>query len=333
MKLPYKYGSSVPFHPTPTCRKADSRAPQHVNAPRFEAISTRPASSSRPSSRPPRSTPAAPTPLRSMPTCATRIVRGDLPPGAALSEAAIAEAVGTSRTPVREALQQLLREELVEVYPQVGTRVAPLRVALIQEGCFVRRSLECANLLDLVGTITAAQRRELRSVLLQHQRGAWPRRHARPCSAWTKPCTGACSSSPADRGCGRLSRGPSSTSTGCGGSCSIAIPRHAERILSEHRGLYERLIAERPARHECGDAAAHRGGRRAPDRAARLPPRELVRGLTRTRARVAACAGEQPTTERRKKVCENRSCGILIALLCGLVLLGPTIVFAQKITV
>jgi hypothetical protein len=60
------------------------------------------------------------------------IVRGHLPPGAPLSEAAIAAAVGTSRTPVREALQHLVQEQLVQVYPQVGTRVAPLRVALIR---------------------------------------------------------------------------------------------------------------------------------------------------------------------------------------------------------
>lgn len=73
------------------------------------------------------------------------IVHGHLPPGATLSETAIAAAVGTSRTPVREALQHLVQDQLVQVYPQVGTRVAPLRVALIREGCFVRRTLECAR--------------------------------------------------------------------------------------------------------------------------------------------------------------------------------------------
>jgi DNA-binding GntR family transcriptional regulator len=87
-----------------------------------------------------------------------------------LSEAAIASAVGTSRTPVREALQHLAQEQLVQVYPQVGTRVAPLRVALIREGCFVRRTLECANLLDVVKTLTDARRREMRSLLASQQR-------------------------------------------------------------------------------------------------------------------------------------------------------------------
>ena len=100
-----------------------------------------------------------------------RIVRGHLPPGAALSEAAIAAAVGASRTPVREALQLLAQEQLVQVYPQVGTRVTPLRAELIREGCFVRRTLECANLLDVADAMTDARRLEIRT-LLTRQRNA-----------------------------------------------------------------------------------------------------------------------------------------------------------------
>ena len=97
------------------------------------------------------------------------IVRGLLPPGTPLSEAAVASATGISRTPVREALRYLVQEQLVEVYPQVGTRVAPLREALIREGCFVRRSLECANLMDVVDTITDDQCREISDLLLKMQ--------------------------------------------------------------------------------------------------------------------------------------------------------------------
>ncbi|MFD0923849.1 GntR family transcriptional regulator [Saccharopolyspora rosea] len=51
------------------------------------------------------------------------IVRGEHPPGTSLSEGALAEAYGTSRTPIREALQQLQSEGLVEVVPRVGTFV------------------------------------------------------------------------------------------------------------------------------------------------------------------------------------------------------------------
>ncbi|MET8982772.1 GntR family transcriptional regulator [Streptomyces sp. NPDC004539] len=52
-----------------------------------------------------------------------RIIRGDIGPGAPLSEIALAEEFGVSRTPVREALKQLQTEGLVEIRPRVGTFV------------------------------------------------------------------------------------------------------------------------------------------------------------------------------------------------------------------
>ncbi|MFE7275824.1 GntR family transcriptional regulator [Streptomyces sp. NPDC057623] len=52
-----------------------------------------------------------------------RIIKGDIEPGAPLSELALAEEFGVSRTPVREALKQLQTEGLVEIRPRVGTFV------------------------------------------------------------------------------------------------------------------------------------------------------------------------------------------------------------------
>ncbi len=54
------------------------------------------------------------------------IVTGELPPGARLRDQELAERLGTSRTPVREALRRLADEGLVEVVPQAATRVAPV---------------------------------------------------------------------------------------------------------------------------------------------------------------------------------------------------------------
>jgi DNA-binding GntR family transcriptional regulator len=56
------------------------------------------------------------------------IIDGVLEPGASISEVALAESFGVSRTPVREALKQLQIEGLVTVRPRVGTFVsAPSR--------------------------------------------------------------------------------------------------------------------------------------------------------------------------------------------------------------
>jgi DNA-binding GntR family transcriptional regulator len=97
------------------------------------------------------------------------IVRGKLLPKTALSEAAISSLIEVSRTPVREALAQLADEQLVLIYRQVGTIVAPVRLSLLEEGRFVRSTLECANHVQLAQNITADQMTEFGHIL-QRQR-------------------------------------------------------------------------------------------------------------------------------------------------------------------
>src|SRR5690606_10140162 len=55
-----------------------------------------------------------------------QIVRLELTPGVALTEATLIERCGLGRTPVREAIQRLSWEGLVEVRPRVGILIAPL---------------------------------------------------------------------------------------------------------------------------------------------------------------------------------------------------------------
>lgn len=63
----------------------------------------------------------------------TRIINGEVAAGAALSELALADEFGVSRTPVREALKQLQTEGLVEIRPRVGTFVtSPSRREIIE---------------------------------------------------------------------------------------------------------------------------------------------------------------------------------------------------------
>lgn len=54
------------------------------------------------------------------------IVTGDLEPGNQIRDVDLAESLGVSRTPVREALQRLVDEGLVETTPGAATRVAPI---------------------------------------------------------------------------------------------------------------------------------------------------------------------------------------------------------------
>src|SRR5262245_17359125 len=55
------------------------------------------------------------------------IVTGELPPGHRLRDQELAEQLGVSRTPVREALRRLEDEGLVETERNAYTRVAPVR--------------------------------------------------------------------------------------------------------------------------------------------------------------------------------------------------------------
>ena len=71
-----------------------------------------------------------------------RILHGELLAGSRLGEAELAERLGVSRTPVREALSRLAAEGLVEIVPNRGARVATWTVAEL-EGVFdLRASLE-----------------------------------------------------------------------------------------------------------------------------------------------------------------------------------------------
>ena len=71
-----------------------------------------------------------------------RIVKGDLAPGARISESEIAASYKVSRQPVREAFIKLAEESLVEVRPQRGTYVRRISVPAVMTARFVREAVE-----------------------------------------------------------------------------------------------------------------------------------------------------------------------------------------------
>ena len=74
----------------------------------------------------------------------TRIMSADLPPGASLNELEIAAALGTSRTPVREAIRKLEQEGLAMRYPNRGAIVTKLSMTDVLEIWQLREILEPA---------------------------------------------------------------------------------------------------------------------------------------------------------------------------------------------
>ena len=72
-----------------------------------------------------------------------RILRGDYPDGEPLRQDALAEELGVSRIPVREALRQLEAEGLVTFHPHRGAVVASLSLDEIEELFELRADIEC----------------------------------------------------------------------------------------------------------------------------------------------------------------------------------------------
>ena len=70
------------------------------------------------------------------------ILKGDLEPGERLMEIALANRLGVSRTPIREAIRKLELEGLVVMIPRRGAQVASITKKDLQDVLEVRSSLE-----------------------------------------------------------------------------------------------------------------------------------------------------------------------------------------------
>ena len=69
-------------------------------------------------------------------------MRLELPPGGAVSEAMLSDRLGIGRTPIREALQRLARERLVQILPRRGVLVSDINVKGQLRLLEVRREVE-----------------------------------------------------------------------------------------------------------------------------------------------------------------------------------------------
>jgi len=71
-----------------------------------------------------------------------QLLSGEIPPHQHLVETKIAKEIGTSRTPVREALHNLELEGLIESIPRVGYVVKSVKEAEVEEICEIRKAIE-----------------------------------------------------------------------------------------------------------------------------------------------------------------------------------------------
>ncbi len=71
-----------------------------------------------------------------------QILKGELKPGERLMEISLANRLGVSRTPIREAIRKLEHEGLVEMLPRRGAHVAGITRQELRDVLEVRKTLE-----------------------------------------------------------------------------------------------------------------------------------------------------------------------------------------------
>jgi DNA-binding GntR family transcriptional regulator len=87
-----------------------------------------------------------------------KIVKLELRPGQALSEAGLSALLGIGRTPVREALQRLAREHLVLILPQRGILVSMIDIKLQLRLLETRREIERLIMVSAARRCTPTER-------------------------------------------------------------------------------------------------------------------------------------------------------------------------------
>lgn len=105
------------------------------------------------------------------------IITGQLRPGFRMPQAELAESLGVSRMPIREALNKLEAEGLVVIHPYRGAEVAELSAEELSEIYEIRIALETLALSLGVPQLDASSLEKLRNVLQKMD-------HEEDSSAW-----------------------------------------------------------------------------------------------------------------------------------------------------
>ena len=98
------------------------------------------------------------------------ILKGRYAPGSRLPEQALAESLGVSRGPLREAIRTLEGRRLLERIPNAGVRVVELSIDDVDQILTLRESLEGMASRLAAENMTLAEVRQLRHVTLGLQR-------------------------------------------------------------------------------------------------------------------------------------------------------------------
>lgn len=108
----------------------------------------------------------------------TLVIIGQLRPRQPVNEVEIAEQLGVSRTPVREAVKRLSDEGLINIYAQTGTFVADISRRALEEAYIIRNALELESVRRAAAKMTKAHAEALSDIIRAHQAAISRKRYA-----------------------------------------------------------------------------------------------------------------------------------------------------------
>ena len=122
----------------------------------------------------------------------SKILTGELQPGAKLAEQRLAEEFGSSRAPIREALRQLEQEGMVEYSRNVGCSVRRVKPEDAYEIYLLRANLEMTALRYFDCKFPEEDLRTLRGILeeMRNVRGIFRRSWRTTTASMRSSCSG-----------------------------------------------------------------------------------------------------------------------------------------------
>ena len=125
-------------------------------------------------------------------TLRDEIVRLVRLPGTALRERDVAAERGVSRTPVREAVLRLADERLIEIFPQSGTFVAPIKTEDALDALFLRTAIEESAARIAAESRAEAAAKALNAVQERHEHASAMPDSGISSICWTRNSTAPC---------------------------------------------------------------------------------------------------------------------------------------------
>ncbi|MGD1820466.1 MAG: GntR family transcriptional regulator [Pleomorphochaeta sp.] len=105
-------------------------------------------------------------------TLRNKILDLEYKPGKSISVASVANKLNISRSPVREAILRLNRENLIEIFPQSGSRISLIDIKNTEEERFVRRALEIEALNEMLTIDNSKSLKLMKECLIEQEKYA-----------------------------------------------------------------------------------------------------------------------------------------------------------------